>query len=281
LPKHLLRSQGRDASVNANFAAEAPEGQEQQFVEHQSKMPVLLVVVLLCVGLLLRQDAIIIFAVCQFFWVMSARSVLESFAVWKRVPGDMLELYGEFAIMQPLLAKSLTSGVAYVLGDLIAQLVEGHRTFSVARCVHNGITGLILHGPILHFWILFLEGPFSQLFHNSDSLWAILAKVVMDQTLFSATLNAAYTFLLGILAGSSMEQSLMHVRQTVPPAMYSSWRFWPFVHLVTYSSLMPLEFKVLWNDVAEVAWVAILSYIANANAGKASEKGEERVCISA
>ncbi|CAE7303988.1 Pxmp2 [Symbiodinium pilosum] len=205
-----------------------------------------------------------------FFTVMTSQSVVESVAAWKRVPGDMLEMYGEFAILQPILAKSLTSGVAYVLGDLIAQRVEAHSTINVSRCIHNGITGLILHGPILHFWILFLEGPFSQLFSSGDSLLAIVAKVVMDQTLFSAILNAAYALLLGILAGNTLEASIAHVRKTVPPAMFSSWRFWPFVHLVTYSPLMPIEFKVLWNDVAEVVWVAILSYIANVKTCKAS-----------
>ena len=46
----------------------------------------------------------------RFFTVMTSQSVVESFAAWKRVPGDMLEMYGEFAILQPILAKSLTSG---------------------------------------------------------------------------------------------------------------------------------------------------------------------------
>eukprot|EP00439_Symbiodinium_sp_Y106_P029296 s932_g3.t1 len=220
------------------------------------------------------EDAIIIFALFQFFCVMNSRSILQCLAAWKRVSSDMLEIYGDFAVVQPVLAKSLTSGVAYVLGDLIAQRVEGQPVINVGRCTHNGITGLILHGPILHFWILFLEGrrgtaharPFSHLFSNGDCLLAVLAKVAMDQTLFSATLNAAYALLLGILAGKTLEESMSHMRRTVPPAMFSSWRFWPIVHLVTYSSFMPIQFKVLWNDIAEVVWVAILSYIANVKA---------------
>ncbi|CAE7648376.1 Pxmp2 [Symbiodinium sp. CCMP2456] len=212
------------------------------------------------------QDAIIIFALFQFFCVMNSRSILQCLAAWKRVSCDMLEIYGDFAVVQPVLAKSLTSGVAYVLGDLIAQRVEGEPVINIFRCTHNGITGLILHGPILHFWILFLEGPFSQLFSNGDCLLAVVAKVAMDQTLFSATLNAAYALLLGILAGKTLQESMSHMRRTVPPAMFSSWRFWPIVHLVTYSSFMPIQFKVLWNDIAEVVWVAILSYIANVEA---------------
>jgi len=271
LPRQLLRcQQGQGGSssrqVDAAFASEAPRGLEEQFLEHQTTLPMMMAVILLCVGLMARQDAIIIFALFQFFCVMNSRSILQCLAAWKRVSSDMLEIYGDFAVVQPVLAKSLTSGVAYVLGDLIAQRVEGQPVINVGRCTHNGITGLILHGPILHFWILFLEGPFSHLFSNGDCLLAVLAKVAMDQTLFSATLNAAYALLLGILAGKTLEESMSHMRRTVPPAMFSSWRFWPIVHLVTYSSFMPIQFKVLWNDIAEVVWVAILSYIANVKA---------------
>lgn len=269
LPRQLLHHEGQSGSsrqVDAAFASEAPRGLEEQFLEHQTTLPMLMAVILLCTGLMLRQDAIIIFALFQFFCVMNSRSILQCLAAWKRVSSDMLEIYGDFAVVQPVLAKSLTSGVAYVLGDLIAQRVEGEPVINICRCMHNGITGLILHGPILHFWILFLEGPFSQLFSNGDCLLAVVAKVAMDQTLFSATLNAAYALLLGILAGKTLQESMSHMRRTVPPAMFSSWRFWPIVHLVTYSPFMPIQFKVLWNDIAEVVWVAILSYIANVQA---------------
>ena len=44
---------------------------------------------------------------------------------------------------------------------------------------------------VLNYAPLLGQGPFSQLFSSGDSLLAIVAKVVMDQTLFSAILNAA------------------------------------------------------------------------------------------
>ena len=37
--------------------------------------------------------------------------------------------------------------------------------------------------------------------------------------------------------------------------------FWPFVHLITFSDLVPLQLKVLWVDVMEIVWVAILSRV--------------------
>ena len=36
------------------------------------------------------------------------------------------------------------------------------------------------------------------------------------------------------------------------------WRFWPLAHALTYS-VVPLPLRVLWVDVLEIVWVAILS----------------------
>ena len=42
-----------------------------------------------------------------------------------------------------MIARTLeVAGVAYVLGDLSAQRVEGQPVINVGRCTHNGITGL-------------------------------------------------------------------------------------------------------------------------------------------
>ena len=55
------------------------------------------------------------------------------------------------------------------------------------------------------------------------------------------------------------------------PSLISSWRFWPAVHVISYSPLIPFELKVLWIDTMEIFWVAILSVI-NANAASKSGK---------
>jgi len=277
LPRHFLNSQGREkhaVQVSTDFASQALPGQEVQFKEDQSILPVLLALVLVFAGLVRRQDAIAIFGVYQFCCAMSTHSILETFHVWEQASLDMLELYSEFAVAMPVLAKSVTSGVAYIAGDLMAQAIGGKR-IDVFRCSHNALAGFVLHGPLLHYWILLLEGPFSQFFWNPNGWRCIMMKVVLDQTIFAATLNTAYAVFLGLLAGKRPKETLADVRQTLPMAMWSSWRFWPFVHLVTYSPLLPIQLKVLWNDVVEVAWVAILSFVVNANNSEPKCKEED------
>ena len=53
------------------------------------------------------------------------------------------------------------------------------------------------------------------------------------------------------------------VKATSWPALRVSWRFWPFVHCISFSHLVPLDLKLLWVDVMEIVWVTILSKVAN------------------
>lgn len=45
--------------------------------------------------------------------------------------------------------------------------------------------------------------------------------------------------------------------------MRVSLRFWPVVHTVTFSALIPSELKLLWVDACEIIWIAILSQVNN------------------
>lgn len=175
--------------------------------------------------------------------------------------------YGQAAIVHPIITKAVTSGVAYALGDLIAQVFEGGRrieSLDGRRCMRNGIAGVLVHGPVLHFQILFFEGPLESLMKGASAWQTLGCKILLDQTIFSILMNFLYALVVGILGPMPLGHVMGRTRQTLISATMSSWRFWPFVHLVTYSQLMPIQFKVLWNDIAEVVWVAILSVITNA-----------------
>lgn len=64
---------------------------------------------------------------------------------------------------------------------------------------------------------------------------------------------------------------MTRARVTLVPSVVASWRFWPFVHLLSYSPLIPEEYKLLWIDIMEIIWVAILSTTVNSAGDLASE----------
>ena len=95
----------------------------------------------------------------------------------------------------------------------------------------------------MHFWILFLEGPFARLCLGSgltEGPLLLVAKVALDQTLFAVTINLAYAFIDGILSDQSPSDAWRRSRQVLVPSVVQSWRFWPLVHLISYSPLMPV-----------------------------------------
>jgi len=159
---------------------------------------------------------------------------------------------------------------------MVSQLFEGRRRavlLDLPRMSRNAALGFALHGPMLHFWIEAMEGPIATFAGGNEEKLAIFLKIALDQTVFTTAINLAYATLDGLLADQTPSEAFARARQVLVPSVVASWRFWPFVHLLSYSSLIPIEFKLLWIDTMEIAWVAILSSTVNAKpSDKASIK---------
>mmetsp|Transcript_26109 Transcript_26109/g.58504 ORF Transcript_26109/g.58504 Transcript_26109/m.58504 type:complete len:187 (+) Transcript_26109:315-875(+) len=93
--------------------------------------------------------------------------------------------------------------------------------------------------------------------------WGTGVKVLADQTVWSLYLNAMYSFIIGTLALRPIPEVWREVKVSSWPALRTSWRFWPFVHTISFSHAVPLDLKLLWVDCVEVVWVILLSKIAN------------------
>ncbi|KAH8044946.1 hypothetical protein JL720_16891 [Aureococcus anophagefferens] len=161
----------------------------------------------------------------------------------------------------PIFYKACTSGVAYTLGDFVSQIYQGRNLKSVdlARSARSGAAGFVGHGPLCHFWMVWMEAHL-----DFDGAWYGTGfKVFADQTVWSLYLNAMYSFLIGSFALRNPRDVWEDVKATSWPALRSSWRFWPFVHTISFSHLVPLDLKLLWVDAMEIVWVTILSKVAN------------------
>lgn len=201
---------------------------------------------------------------------MEAAWLPESLKLVKTIPGAFLADYSHAVELAPLLTMACTSCFAYAVGDLVAQRVEGRwcaELLDLGRCARNALLGFCLHGPLVYGWIQVLEGPFARVVGGGDESseqWAVLLlKILLDQTLFSALINLLYASLNGLLSNLPPREAFARARQVLVPAMVSSWRFWPAVQLISYSPLVPVDFKLLWIDTMEIAWVAYLSATVN------------------
>jgi hypothetical protein len=98
-------------------------------------------------------------------WVGKPLLLLGVFSATVSLPsarGRFWRLYHAYeaaAIARPLITKSATSGVAYLLGDTIAQRrsAAGPRGVSRGRLTRATIAGAVSHGPQLHYWTVKLS----------------------------------------------------------------------------------------------------------------------------
>ncbi|EYU26408.1 hypothetical protein ABFS82_08G183400 [Erythranthe guttata] len=166
----------------------------------------------------------------------------------------------------PVLAKMVISGVVYSVGDWIAQCYEGKPIFEFdrARLFRSGLVGFTLHGSLSHYYYHFCEALFP-----FDDWWVVPAKVLFDQTVWSAIWNSIYFTLLGVLRFESPANIFSEWKATFLPMLTAGWKLWPFAHLVTYG-VIPVEQRLLWVDCVELIWVTILSTYSN-------EKSEARI----
>ena len=167
--------------------------------------------------------------------------------------------YEAAALSHPLLTKATTSGVAYLLGDMLAQrLVARGSPLDRWRVTRSAVAGFVSHGPQCHFWGLFLDTHVQV----GGAATTLLAKIVLDQTVFALYLNSVFCLLLETMKGNSWRSALQQVRATSWPSLKSSWRLWPAVNALTYS-VVPQPMRVLWMDFIEIGWVAILATTVN------------------
>lgn len=203
-----------------------------------------------------------------------------SFDLLARMPVDAVQSYEALVPSNPVFYKACTSGVAYALGDFLSQVYQGRtiETIDLPRSARSGAAGFIAHGPLCHYWLLFMETYLD----FGGAWWATGLKVTADLTVWSIFLNTAYSTIIGLLAGRSPVDVFKDVRATTWPALRSAWRFWPFVHTVSFSHAVPLDLKLLWVDVMEVVWVTILSKVANEDKNqKLSNEAADNVEVSA
>lgn len=199
--------------------------------------------------------------------------MLSLWDIVSRIPEDNWALYEAAVGSNPIFTKACISGVVYSLGDLTAQTYEGRSfdDFDRGRVLRSGICGFIAHGPLSHLYYENLDVFFtSTLQMDSESWTQPLAKVFVDQTVWSLFWNSCYYVLLGVLKFESPDTIIQTVRSSWWDLLKAGWRLWPFAHIITYG-VIPVQHRLLWVDSIELVWVTILSLYGQQQRDKAAE----------
>ena len=191
-------------------------------------------------------------------------------------------VYKRAVTVHPITVKAILTGNTYVLGDMIAQVIQLRQAMAVAgerelshksthpvllmdpwRYVRSGVVGLVVLGPLAHYYYDFVASFLSS--------WPWPFKVLLDQTVYLAFYNTIYYVLLGMLAGRSLASVWSSYCSQFWALLMAGWKLWPAIGIITYN-FVPTEHRVLFVDAVEVIYSAVLSWFVNDIHHAVSEK---------
>ncbi|XP_052175147.1 protein sym-1 [Diospyros lotus] len=157
----------------------------------------------------------------------------------------------------PVLTKAITSAFLTFIGDFICQvMVDQVPSLDVKRIFLFTLLGLVLVGPTLHFWYLYL----SKLVTLPGASGAFL-RLLLDQFLFSPAFIGVFLSTLVTLEGRP-SQVVPKLQQEWFSAVLANWQLWiPFQFL--NFRFVPQQFQVLAANFIALIWNVILSYKAH------------------
>jgi len=195
------------------------------------------------------------------------------------LPNAVWQQYSQILASHPVWTKACTSGFVYTIGDVIAQRTEQSPSWDAARTARSMTAGFIGHGPLSHCWYNVCDGFFNDVLHWT-AWWAVLPKIVVDQTVWGPIWNNLYILLLGVMKLEKPGVIVADMKRSTLPLIVSGLKLWPAAHLITYG-LVPTENRLLWVDLVEILWVTILATQAASLAAQHDEKEQEALVSAA
>ncbi|KAL3537585.1 hypothetical protein ACH5RR_000951 [Cinchona calisaya] len=157
----------------------------------------------------------------------------------------------------PVWTKAVTSALLTFIGDLTCQLaIEQVPSLDWKRTFLFTLLGLVLVGPTLHFWYLYL----SKLVTVPGASGAFM-RLLLDQFIFAPIFIGVFLSTLVTLEGRP-SQVIPKLEQEWFSAVVANWQLWiPFQFL--NFRFVPQQFQVLAANFIALIWNVILSYKAH------------------
>ncbi|KAI3421603.1 uncharacterized protein J3R85_012113 [Psidium guajava] len=170
---------------------------------------------------------------------------------------SLLSWYLTLLAKYPVVTKAVTSALLTFLGDLICQLViDQAPSLDLKRNFLFTFLGLVMVGPTLHFWYLYL----SRLVTVPGASGAFV-RLLLDQFIFSPLFIGVFLATLVTLEGRPSDV-VPKLQQEWFSAVLANWKLWiPFQFL--NFRFVPQQFQVLAANVIALVWNVILSFKAH------------------
>jgi protein Mpv17 len=154
--------------------------------------------------------------------------------IMMRIPIDNWRSYEYNLNASPIETKTWINVIIYLLGDWLSQTIFQKKNildFDASRTIKNGFIGLCF-GPLVHEYY-----EFSDRILPLDVDINRLYKIIMDQTIYLAVKCSIYIIAVGLLSGSTLQESIENVKNRIKTVMFTAVR----IQYSMFSSWLPLK----------------------------------------
>lgn len=160
---------------------------------------------------------------------------------------------------RPLVTKAVVMAIGLASGDLLAKMATCTGVFhDFARTISMGLFGLLFQGPALHFLYNTLDAKIVP--EEPTSVKAVVAKTLIDQTMFAPVSLGVFLLSMELLSGSSPAAAFTVLKTKWFQTLCTSYAIWPAAIALNYA-LCPPRHRIIFVNVVNVIWSAILSVL--------------------
>jgi len=140
------------------------------------------------------------------------------------------------------------------------------------------LTGFAWSGPVAHCWYEVLErivrllGIIPSAADAAPSVAGLLCRLLVDAAVFSPFTIAGYFAVSNLLRGHGWFEIRKKLEASWWRTVTGAWSFWPVANVINFG-LVPLEFRVLYANVAALIWSGYLSYVNNSSSNDNNNRG--------
>ncbi|GJD09307.1 Protein sym-1 [Galdieria sulphuraria] len=166
--------------------------------------------------------------------------------------------YNQLLESRPLLTKSLTSLIGFILGDILAQkFLSSDGILHLDRLLRMALFGFLIHGPTGHIFYTQLDKAIP-----GTEAWKVACKVAIDQVLWAPIFALIFFGFLAVLERQSFKQFEAKLRQDWKTAIFASWKVWPLAHAINFR-FIPSHQRLLYINAVQIFYNVFLSIIGN------------------
>ncbi|CAN0361461.1 unnamed protein product [Ascophyllum nodosum] len=211
-------------------------------------------------------------------WAMYRRAIKERPVATKAITAAAVSALGELLgtaikahFVQP---TSRSPAMTRTRGGASRELIQGG-SVAVAgsgagagpsllrRTASFAIFGLVLNGPVFHWWYNMLERASERLRKPGEAAGGtrdIAFKLAMDRFVATPPYLLMTLLALRLMQGLGIDRSVRETRQLYLGALIKNYKVWTLAQLINFK-LIPIEFRPLFGNLVSVWWNVYLSLL--------------------